>query len=58
MGPSWPVEDTMTLDRMVFGSMHIWVSWLSDTRVQLVTAPATWRPPFAGMSLTIRSSAV
>lgn len=32
----------MTLDSMTLGSMHIWVSWLSDTSVQLVTAPATY----------------
>ena len=41
MGPSWPVEETMTLDSSTLGSMHIWVSWFSDTRVQLVTAPPT-----------------
>lgn len=32
----------MTLDSMTLGSMHIWVSWLRDTSVQLVTAPATY----------------
>ena len=79
MGPSCPVEDTMTLLSMTFGScegiqgkggtasatthslsapgthstapppsrtggltMHICVSWLSETSVQLVTAPATY----------------
>jgi len=41
MGPSWPVDDTMTLDSSTLGSMHICVSWFSDTSVQLVTAPPT-----------------
>lgn len=38
-------------------TMHIWVSWLRDTSVQLVTAPATCLPPLASSSFTIRSSA-
>jgi hypothetical protein len=56
MGPSCPVDDTMTLHSSTLGSMHICVSWLSDTSVQLVTAPATYRP-FSGSSFTTRSSA-
>ena len=55
MGPSWPVEETMTLDSITLGSMHICVSWFRLTRVQLVTAPATRRLPFLS-AFTIRSS--
>ena len=56
IGPSWPVDDTITLHSSTLGSMHICVSWLSETSVQLVTAPATRRPPAASV-LTTRSSA-
>ena len=41
MGPSWPVDETRTLDSITLGSIHICVSWFRDTRVQLVTAPPT-----------------
>lgn len=55
MGPSCPVQETMTLLSITLGSMHICVSWLRDTSVQLVTAPATCRP-FTSFSLITRSS--
>lgn len=55
MGPSWPVDDTMTLDSSTLGSMHICVSWLRETRVQLVTAPPTYLPR-SSSSRTIKSS--
>ena len=55
MGPSCPVEETMTLLSSTLGSMHIWVSWLRETRVQLVTAPPTYGP-LAGSSRMTRSS--
>ena len=55
MGPSWPVEETITLDSITLGSMHIWVSWFRLTRVQLVTAPATRLLPLSS-AFTIRSS--
>lgn len=55
MGPSCPVEDTMTLLSRTLGSMHICVSWFKETRVQLVTAPPTYGP-FAGSSRITKSS--
>ena len=45
----------MTLDSRTLGSMHICVSWLRLTRVQLVTAPPTYLPR-SSSSRTIRSS--
>mmetsp|Transcript_5186 Transcript_5186/g.11959 ORF Transcript_5186/g.11959 Transcript_5186/m.11959 type:complete len:226 (-) Transcript_5186:311-988(-) len=58
-GPSWPVAPTTTLEEMVLGSMHDWVSWPKRVTVaQLVTTPATQRSPSwpSGSCLTMRSS--
>ena len=48
----------MTLDSRTLGSMHICVSWLRETRVQLVTAPPTYGPLAASSRITRSSTAV